>query len=125
MSAKHPVSIPLPYFADPPAWVRYVVDFGGTAPFSFGTHVRPQAFAGRKRAEQWAMATMRAAGRLYGTEKNADGVPCLWSLVYALPANRRGNGVLGDGVCYLAIDAGGVIVKNRPIPAGYGQSKGD
>lgn len=98
-------------FAELPSWVRYVVSFG----FHYGLPQSMQGFSSRADAERFARTTMRALPRTYCDH---TGFPRVWAMVTAMPVKLT-HATRMRGVCYLAIDNGGKVVKKHTIDAGY------
>lgn len=104
----------LPEGADVPRWASYAV-------VVCHSHTRPerpardmvQYFTSRRDGERFAREISRHFPARTGDELT------LWALVYAMSATGRER-IATSGVCYLAYDPGGTLLKRHAIEPGYG-----
>jgi len=96
-----------------PGWARYAAVFVDSKSYGRST---VQYFRARGPCEAWARAVMRHMPR-----PADDGPPGVWTLVRALPPVGRDR-IGSSGVCYLAFDPGGIVVKRHAIPPEYGHA---
>lgn len=122
--ARRPVRSVTIYDGAPvPSWARYTVL---VCCIRAGIRTPTQAFSSRRAAESWAR-TVASEIPTARTDDNPCNGPQWWILVCALDAGRylAGSRFIERGRhCYLAIDPGGVVVKNHPILSGYGVTTG-
>jgi len=101
-----------------PAWARYAVVYAPPLSYPVTRVTVHQFFTSKSAAERWALACAKALPPGPATVQG-------FMLVYAMGARPMGRGLFrtftGEcAVCYRAIDPGGHVVKDHPIPDGYG-----
>lgn len=101
-----------------PLWARYAVVYAPPLAYPATRPTVHQFFTSKPAAERWALACAKALPAGPVLERG-------FMLVYAFsgkPAGRRAFRSFQSecSVCYRAIDPGGRMAKDHPVPAGFG-----